>query len=344
MRKWCRPKRLTSHPLRKQIDRKTEAGIYTPTQIAKILLECFDKSALALFCNYLSHHSQVRKWIIAADFALHDKARPLDCFAFTILPYDEWPAEIKKDVAQALPKDLKKSKALDEAGVEWLRDRRRFHVMITVNKDRMPFSNGPGTNPREVAREQIDKTLALAAVQGTKGDTIRRFKKLKSEAQAKAFNVDLLGDIWLLAIWFAVLTIIIGRERHCETIGWFPDRDKMTNWCNGIWQDYAYWNVQAFADSLTVDMRSTQIAVGAPDRSGANEIMWYDYMIRAADWFAGSVAAWDRKNNLVPSEHLKYRQMLEEVVADADNVIVLHLDITESGAQFRRIDVEKTIK
>jgi hypothetical protein len=162
------------HPLRRAADSKTETYINTPTQIAQILLECFDKSALALFRRYLDHHPQVRKWIIAADFALHDKDRPLDCFAFTILPYDAWPAEIEKDVAQALPKDLKKSKALDEAGVDWLRDRRRFHVMITVNKDRMPFSNGPGTDPLAIAREHIDKTLAQAAAVGSPDETIMR--------------------------------------------------------------------------------------------------------------------------------------------------------------------------
>jgi len=110
--------------------------------------------------------------IIAADFALHDKNRPMDCFAFTILPSDAWPADIEKDVGQALPKDLKKSKALDEAGAEWLRDQRRFHVMITVNKDRIPFSNGPGTDPRQVAREHIDKTLAQAAAHGIDPNTI----------------------------------------------------------------------------------------------------------------------------------------------------------------------------
>ena len=181
-------------PLWKPIDSRTEACIYTPTQIAQIFLESFDKSALALFRRYLDHHSQVRKWIIAADFALHDKNRPMDCFGFTILPYDAWPAELEKDVAEALPKDLKKSRALDEEGVEWLRDPRRFHIMITLNKDRVPFSNGPGTDHLAIAREHMGKTLDQAAAQGVKPDTIKRFKKLKAEAQAKGFNVELLGN------------------------------------------------------------------------------------------------------------------------------------------------------
>jgi hypothetical protein len=92
-----------------------------------------------------------------------------------------------------------------------------------------------------------------------------------------------------------------------------------------------------------VDLKNTKVVAAAPDRNGHEEIMWFDYMIRAADWFAGSVAAWDRENNLIPGNHVKYQQMLEEVIADAENIIVLHLDMSETKAQFRRIEVKSEI-
>jgi hypothetical protein len=72
-----------------------------------------------MFRVFLEHHPDIRKWMIAADFSLHNKERPLECYAFTILPYDAWPHEIELD-ASALPKDLKKSKSLDEGAIEWL--------------------------------------------------------------------------------------------------------------------------------------------------------------------------------------------------------------------------------
>jgi hypothetical protein len=211
--------------------------MFTPTQIAQIFLECFDHSAVEAFRRYIARHSQVHKWMIAADFSLYDKDRPMDCFAFTILPYDAMPDEIEKDVARAVPKDFKKTKELDKTAVQWFRDGRRFHIVVTVNRDRVPFSHGPGTAPRQVAREHIAMILKEATPQGADGDTTKRFKQLNLKAQAKRFNVNLLGDIWLLAIYFAVMTIVIGRERPCEIVGWFPDRDKMINWCDGIWRD-----------------------------------------------------------------------------------------------------------
>ncbi|MBX9841880.1 MAG: hypothetical protein K2Z80_08760 [Xanthobacteraceae bacterium] len=274
--------------------------------------------------------------MIAADFSLHNN-RPLDCFAFTILPYDAWPAEIEQDVAQALPKDLKDAKRLDDEAMEWLRDPRRFHIAITVNPAPAVFSNGPGISPLAVAREHIAITLDQAVQVGASEDVIRRFRKLKQDAQANNFNVGLLSDIWLLAVWFAVLTIILTRERHCEIIGWFPDRDNMTNYGDGIWCDYAIGNAQTFAEALAIDLTATQIKIGTPDRSKVKEVMWFDYMIRAADWFAGAVAAWDRKRNLIPGDLPKYRQMLEDVITPAKNIVILHLDLTETGMQCRRI-------
>jgi hypothetical protein len=166
-------------------------------------------------------------------------------------------------------------------------------------------------------------------------------EKRGSISQSKGFNVRLLGDIWLLSVMFASITVLIDRERKSEVIGWFPDRDDMTNWCDGIWHYYAFWNSRRFADDFDVDMRSTQLIVALPDREGGGEIMWFDYLLRAADWFAGAVAEWDRKTGFDSAKHPKYREMWEQVIAGARNVVVLHLDIGSDGAQFRRIEAQR---
>lgn len=280
--------------------------------------------------------------MIAADFLLNNQARPLDCFAFTIFPYDAMPAEIEEDVSRALSRDIKKTKDLDENPAQWLRDPRRFHIAITINKDRKVFSNGPGTDQRQVAREHISLTLDALDQKNTNADMLAHLKELQKKAQSQGFNVALLRNIWLLAIWFAVLTNAIGRERASEIIGWFPDRDEMTTWCDGIWRDYTYWDVADFAEEFQIDLTSTHIGAGAPDRSTGKEVMWFDYMMRSADWLAGAVSAWDRATNAVPGEHPKYLKMVEDVLADADNILLMHLDLKQSGGQFRRINTTKT--
>ncbi len=308
--------------------------MYPPTEVAKTFLECFDKSAIKLFRDFLATNASVRKWMIAADFSLHNKERPYDCFAFTIFPYDALPADIEKDVTRAIRNDLKKSKELSADGVAWLRDPRRFHIVITT--DGHPGVFGGEGVPLNLARGHIDQTLQTIINFGLPPAMIARWKQLKQDAQANGFNVALLADIWLLGIWFGILTLIIGRDRPSEIIGWFPDRDSMTNYCQGVWQDYAFWNTGAFAETFAVDLREARILIAAPDRSGTKEHMWFDYMIRGCDWLAGTVAAWDRNNDKIPGEHAKYRQVLEDVIARADNIVILHLDMAEN-MQFRRV-------
>jgi hypothetical protein len=96
-----------------------------------------------------------------------------------------------------------------------------------------------------------------------------------------------------------------------------------------------------YCDLADVDMRKTQLVGGGPDRSGSKEVMWFDYMIRPADWFAGAIASWDRKLNALPDTNDKYKLMIETVVADVDNMTLIHGDMDRGGLQFRRIAVSK---
>lgn len=315
--------------------------MHSPLTIAKLCFETFDRSAVRQFRDFLSLHPGISKWLIAADFALHDAKHPLDCMAFSIFPYDTELSQIKADVDSVLPKDLKESKQLTAEGAAWLRDKRRFHVVITMNKKRAVFNNGAGTKEKEIAREHIALTVRqLSGMIDGQGPQMR-FKKLQQKSAANNFKVGLLGDIWLLGVLFSALTLMLGRERTCEVVSWFPDRDKMTSFGDGVWLDYAFWNTRGLCEELQVDMQSTKIGAAAPDRSGGKEVMWFDYMIRSADWFAGTLATWDRAKNQVPPEQRKYCQVLEDAIADAENILVLHCDIDEGGAQFRRIAVSK---
>jgi hypothetical protein len=61
--------------------------------------------------------------------------------------------------------------------------------------------------------------------------------------------------------------------------------------------------------------------------------LWYDELIRIADYFAGTVAALDIKANVVPSD--KFVRLLRGVIADAENVAILRLRIGDDGLQVK---------
>ena len=117
----------------------------TADRVAIAFFDCLDKGAIKLFRDWIALHPHTSRWLIGADFALRDTKRAGDCFAFTLFPYDAWPDDIVRDIKANLPRDLKDLKTLDERSVKWLRDPRRFHFVIPVNRDRVVFTNGvPG--------------------------------------------------------------------------------------------------------------------------------------------------------------------------------------------------------
>lgn len=94
----------------------------SPDLLARSFFDCLDKGAITLFRSWLALHKGINKWLIGADFALRDRSRAGDCFAFTVYPYKDWPNDIMSDVKAHLPHDLKDVRRLDERSSEWLRD------------------------------------------------------------------------------------------------------------------------------------------------------------------------------------------------------------------------------
>lgn len=315
--------------------------MHTPASLAERFLETFDKGAVDLLRPFVAVNP-VTKWLIGADFALHDPRRPADVFAFTIVPYDVFSGDFEKEVDAVLPRDLKRSKSLEAEAAEWLRSPRAFHIALRVDRGRQIFDNGAGGGtPLDIAREHLD--LTIKAAEGhprVSAQSLKRFKRLRQEANAKSFPVDLLSDVWLLGFFFALLTVLIGRERKPEMVGWFPDRDNMTTWCGGVWQEYADWGVQALCEAIELDLRSTELTIALPEQTGKK--MWFDHVIRAPDWFAGTVAAWHIDANLCPGDYPKYKQMLEEVIADNERFVLFNMMFSPQGVGFSRVLATRT--
>ncbi|MER8824626.1 hypothetical protein NKH70_33885 [Mesorhizobium sp. M0991] len=301
-----------------------------PSEFASCFIETFDKSALKIFRSWLAKKPATTKWIIAGDFALRDKSRPGDCFAFSIIPYDLFPADFAEEVRQNLPRDLKDSKTLGANAAAWLRDSRHFHMLIPMRQDRAFYSNGD-MKPRDVIQESLALTVA-ALISAERGDEqIRRFKAAIQKTKANSFNVGLFTDLTLLALYLAIISLILCRDRKPEMISWFCDRDSMINYCDSLVWDYAINNFVGLAGLLDIDASGIIPGVAIPDSSTGKEVMWFDHYIRAADWLAGAIAAWDREANSLPGEQDKYVRVIEDVVTESDNTVILPVYLSKDG-------------
>ncbi|MBY3556443.1 hypothetical protein [Rhizobium laguerreae] len=306
-----------------------------PNQFVDCFVEAFDKSAVDVFRNWLAGKRQVDKWFISADFALRDKNRPNDCFAFTIMPADFGRDEFKKEVARNLPRDLKDSKSIDAEGVAWLRDDRHFHIVISMKCDRV-FYHWPGMKPREAIRKGL---LELADKFAYQPDRSKRFKAAAQKASSNNFNVGLFSDLSLLGLYLPLITLFLLREVKANRVGWLCDRDSMTTYCDGIVWDYAMINLAGLAERFAIDGHGLRPDIAGPDRSGATEVMWFDDFVRAPDWLAGTIAAWDRQSGNLPENQPKYLNLVQNLLTDLNNGVILSAVLEKSGYSVERLSI-----
>lgn len=307
-----------------------------PTDFLRVLFETFDKSSIADYRNFLKANLQVKRWIIAADFCLHDKDRPNHAFAFTIIPYDAYPDALKDKIRGALPKDLKKTKRIRDAAVSFLAHPGRFHFAFVFEKPPAVFYNGPGSEALKVARESLDITVDTMMKMERGKETLRPLKELKQQSLASNFNIELLADMYVLSYLFSFVTILLARERPVEIVGWFSDRDSMTSWCNGVVWIIGHENLHGLAEHFNVSIAADMPLIAVPTPNAGKNAMWYDEFIRLPDYIAGILAAWNFATNELPGAKEKYLQLAKDVVADARNIAVIKIR-WDDGVQCSRI-------
>lgn len=308
-----------------------------PKQLAETFVETFDKSAVDEFRAWLALRPRTTKWIIGADFALRDKSRPNDCFAFSIIPYEEGYEAYKARAGRNLPKDLKNSRTLTSEGAAWLRNPAAFHILIPINRDRVFFVGPDGQSQRDVARTCLQVTLDQRVALDRDPEMIKQTRRALEKSRANAFNVGLFTDLTILSVLLPVVTLLIVRERPVTVMGWFCDRDSMSTWCDGFLWGAALETFHGLAELWRI-VPGPDPVIGLPDKSGPEEVMWFDHLIRLPDWLAGALATWDRKRNLLPDGSDKYIKVVEEVLADATNLVILGIEM-----RAEHLNVSRTI-
>ena len=219
-----------------------------PNDLVTRLLETFDKSAVELFREFCRNNRGIKKWVIASDYCLRDSTRPNDSFVFSIIPYDDWFCNLQAEIRSVLPRDIKKTKKVNKAAARFLANPRRFHFGFVLNKDRVVFTNGPGSSPLRVVRESIEMTYQHLVDHERSRENLRRFNQLRQESLAKSFNVTLMSDLHILGLLFPVISLLLLREGDVEIVGWFSDPDNMTTWCDGVAWDYATENLRGLCN------------------------------------------------------------------------------------------------
>ncbi len=303
-----------------------------PREILKALFHIFDQSARSDLQRFIAAQSGITKWMIAADFCLHDPSRPNNTFVFSFIPYDDYFDALVREIRDSIRKDLKNTRDVRPSTVQFLREGRRFHIAFVLSSPPTVFSNGPdGGTPLQVARESIAIDVEMLGREAPPW-----LKKLREESKANGFNTELLADLYLLAYLFGFVSLVLARETTVQRLGWFADRDRMTTFCDGVLWHIAASSLHGLSEHFKVPLPadSPTIATPTPD-TPAKEAMWYDELVRIPDYIAGILAAWDFEANLIPDKE-KYGVLARQVIADASNMAVLQLRYEAEGFRASR--------
>jgi len=284
------------------------------------------------------HEQPYSKWIIASDYCVKSPNRRSDVYVFTLIPCNVTNIEsIAADIRTHLPRDLKDSKAISSQTCAFLRSEHRFTVAFVVERGSRILHGDVAT-----ARTALDNTIKMMESWPNArrhSEAIRRHRMLRNEANAKAFNLGLLNRTSLASIFGAFCYYLISKYgRNVEVVCWFPDRDAITTWMDGIGYDMFHTNTASFAERGGA---STDIDTAfATYREAASEL-WYDDFIRIPDHFAGPLASlgWNKETsqthfvlgNEPATTSTKYRTLLLDVIADNPNVAAFSVDLRNEG-------------
>ncbi len=278
------------------------------------------------------------KWLISADFCLHDETRPNDVFAFTVFPSDRDFVTMQTEIAAVFPKDAKRVRNITPQMIAFLRSPRRFHFAFVVNRDRQ-FIPDVAT-----ARQAIDTTISMYENMKDAADqqgTIERTRRLRQLANANSFNCNLFQDMILLAAFGGIVATLLQLEGRAELIAFMPDRDDMTTSYGAIAYPTFADNAHAFSQRRKVP--AAKIALGIPGpRNDGRKGTYLDEVIRIPDYIASGVSGTDLSQLRPISLHQKAADLVGKAFIDSSNVAVIGVNASMTNMSANRLIISSS--
>jgi len=302
--------------------------------LIKTFFETFDAGAKAEFAAFVARQPAGARWLIAADYVVGEKKRPVDVFAFTIMPDMQDLPALQERIRRVLHRDIKETRKLDPSGLALLKAPDVFHFAVMLSKTRMLFAE-TGEESVLSARKTAEELLSLAKRQDRGERAIAALQKVRDFAAARRFSHRLMADVLLLSLLFPAITIALMRETNGRDIAWMSDRDRMTTWCGGALWPLAEISLRAMTEAMGVEPGAAGPCVCVPSEN----TMWFDDMVRLPDYIAGTLATWDADAQHYASESKieMLSDIYRQVIAEADNLAVLRLQADKSGTGWTRM-------
>ena len=284
----------------------------------ELLKQEFEKEEMkAQVQEFLKRAEYSPKWMLYSDYCLDDKNKPNDVLSFVIIPFisEAKYQEIEKRIKETQPVDIKHTKSISEAFMSYIKTQAVFSFSFIVNGRQQLF----GTTDEEQVKtvEQIFTNLKNTFVRWRDNadnldqkdyykECVGKLNKQLREIFLKKKVKDQI-DVLLITLFASVYTAsILKNLPDLQIFGWFPDRDKTNETCEGL--AVPFFNALQYA---YLDSRQYQFCAGKPD---SNSVPFYDDENRIADIVCGTLADYNIQENLISKD--KFDEVLQGLMAD----------------------------
>ncbi|MCE9832843.1 hypothetical protein [Vibrio diabolicus] len=296
----------------------------------EVFNETFYKTSKVSFHQFLNDFKDVPKWLILSDYALYDKNKKRDVITFTIVPYIASLEVFENAINNLSPKDLKKSKKIDDKFIELLNKGPFYNISISLGKKRRLHQDEQFYFKTKF--EMMIKQLMIWCE--TTPEAKEHYEKLIvklgiliQEVSKKGGNYKIIRDIEILSTFVAYFAFEITKEINIEKICWFSDRDTLLNYKKSKFEspiifDFISHLFFLFCNSENIES-TDKLLVAIPEDKNGN--VWYDTLNRVPDLIAGTFSDFDSQN--LRASHSKFIPIVEKLFINENRNIFFNLEL-----------------
>lgn len=311
----------------------------------ELLKQEFERDEMKVqVAEFLKRASYSSKWMLYSDYCLDDKNKPNDVLSFVLIPFisEEKYQELEQKIKETQPVDIKHTRSISSDFMDYIKTQAVFSFSFIVNDRKLLFGTEEAEQVKTVEnilngwkdrfsrwRDNADNDQQRDGYK----DTIVRINKQLREIFLKKKVKDQI-DVLLITILAAYYTASILKQLpNIEIFGWFPDRDKTNETCDGL--AVPIFNALQYE---FMGAKQYQFCAAKPD---SQTVPFYDNENRIADVICGTLADYNITENLISKD--KFDEVLKGLMADNMFAKVYRFFVDDDGAHMGRMEIKANL-
>lgn len=249
--------------------------------------------------DFIFRNPTADKWVIASDFNTCSPGASQDVYSFACYPVDKGLEHLRSVLTNVFPKDFKETSIITREQKRFFREDICFCFVFFVSRKSKFLRTGDTKADLIFARRLLDEAIAIISKNGAPDNLIKQIKALRQDASKNSFSLYLFERILLLSMFTSYVSMRIAANTIVEHIGWFPDRDDMTTYADGVFNALSYINFQALWSDVYPHVNTPPVRLH--DRRISNKSLdnLTDELIRVPDFLSAVLSRWDLEKNKI---------------------------------------------